>query len=216
MKHLFKAAALVLGLVTLTACSSGNIQSSGMSLFEQAKASLKKPTGQAVDPRKVITRSMIDAANTPVIIVEALNTNQIGSLINHPSSNNGEFWIGADGSSLRTKNGILIETRGMGPDLMASEVTTVLINGHHSVRRMGFLDGANQLVTHTYHCKVEQLDDEVTTLFEIRFRTTKFTEHCHSDAADFVNEYWVGNKGLVRMSKQWHSPYIGFLLIERP
>jgi hypothetical protein len=71
----------------LAACGSKTESSQELLLVEQFKSIFNKgEVGGQVNPRKVITRSMIDASNVPLILIEVLNGDQIATLSAFPGS----------------------------------------------------------------------------------------------------------------------------------
>ena len=110
-------------LLLLAACSSKTEPSQDFLLVEQLKSIFNKSgvDGQ-VNPRKVITRSMIDESNIPLILIEILDGDQIATLSAFPGSTLNEEWLSADGRTVTTQNGMLIATRGMNYDLMGADV----------------------------------------------------------------------------------------------
>ena len=64
-----------------------------------------------VNPTKVITREMLDASSQPLILIRVPTRQIIATLGLFPGETLGAVWLGADGSSISTDNGILRATR---------------------------------------------------------------------------------------------------------
>ena len=104
-----------LGLIcsALLGCSSENADTNSPIIFTQLKALfLGIHASERIDPRKVITRTMIDQSSTPLILVDVLNSDQVATMEAFPGNTLFEVWLGADGSTVTTQNGLLVATRG--------------------------------------------------------------------------------------------------------
>ena len=74
-------------LLLLAACSSKIDSSQDMLVIEQLKLIFNKnEVTERINPRKVITRSMIDESNIPLILIELLNGDQIATLSAFPGN----------------------------------------------------------------------------------------------------------------------------------
>ena len=224
MKHW---ARICLGFIflLLAACSSKTVPSQDFLLLEQLKSILNKNEieGQ-VNPRKVITRSMIDASNVPLILIEVLNGDQIATLSAFPGSTLNEVWLSADGRTVTTQNGMLIATRGMNYDLMGADVGAAsyslekTITGKrepHNLRFYKYLAADNQDKIIEYSCVFSKESQETIYIFEKPYKTLRMSEDCESGGLQFKNTYWIEKNGMIRKSQQWHGENIGLILIER-
>jgi hypothetical protein len=125
-------------------------------------------------------------------------------------------WSTTDGTTFTFRNGVLIQTRGLGADLMSSEVPSLaqLMQDGGTYQRVYFFLGADDATTRrTYDCAVEVVGPEMIEVFQKQHRTTRIAEVCARQGGTITNEYWVeGNK--VRKSKQLTSGAIGFIETE--
>ena len=128
-------------------------------------------------------------------------------------------WLSPDGISVTFENGILVATRGLGPDLMAAEAS-----GLNAALRQGageytrtheYLDGNDQIVRQSYVCRVTRAGSETITVVERRYDTVKYAENCSSGGQSFENLYWRDESGVTRKSRQLVSPPVGYLDSER-
>lgn len=212
-------------LLLLAACSSKTEPSQEFLLVEQLKSIFNKSEvdGQ-VNPRKVITRSMIDESNIPLILIEILDGDQIATLSAFPGSTLNKVWLSADGRTVTTQNGMLIATRGMNYDLMGADVgaagysleKTIAGNIEPQHRRLyKYLIADNQEKIIEYSCVFSKESQETIFIFEKPYKTLRVSEACESDSLQFNNTYWVEKNGMIRKSQQWHGQNIGLILIER-
>ena len=209
----------------LAACGSKTESSQELLLVEQFKSIFNKgEVGGQINPRKVITRSMIDASNVPLILIEVLNGDQIATLSAFPGSTLNEVWLSADGRTVTTQNGMLIATRGMNYDLMSADVGAAsyslekIIAGNrepHHLRLFKYLAADNRDKIIEYSCVFSKEKQETIFIFEKPYKTLRVSEDCESGGLQFKNTYWVEKNGMIRKSQQWHGENIGLILIER-
>ena len=209
----------------LGACSSKIEPSQDMLVIEQLKLIFNRnEMNERADPRKVITRSMIDKSNIPLILVEILNGDQIATLSAFPGDTINEVWLGADGSTVTTQNGMLIATRGMNYDLMGADVgaakslleKTIAKNIELShFRTYKYLAADNQEKIIEFSCVFSKENQETVFVFEKPYKTDRISEVCENGNFQFQNTYWVEKEGIIRKSQQWHGHNIGLILIER-
>lgn len=209
----------ILGLIAvfLCSCGFGNLeQASGLEEVQTVFQARSKDAPQPVDPRAVLTREAIDKAGIPLILVDIPSRQQSGTMTRLQASTNGEHWIGADGSSLRFVNGSLVETRGMGHDLI--KATPAMLSGESKVihtRRWQYLDGFNQEIVVMAECNIEFGGQQIIENIEKRYNSTLITETCVSKDYSFMNKYWIAKGGVVSKSVQWHSSDVGSMTISR-
>lgn len=128
-------------------------------------------------------------------------------------------WRSFDGVGLSLRRGILIATRGLGADVMTIDVTETLeaIAGQRmeTTRIHRRLDGQFQTQTDVYVCEVSRAGPESVASLGRQMRLRRITETCTGTAHDFENTYWVGGDGIIWVSRQWVSPEIGLLRVDR-
>lgn len=208
-----------LGFIVLLLCSCGfgNLeQTSGLKEVQAIFQARSNDTPPPVDPRDVLTREAIDTAGIPLILVDIPSRQQSGTMTRLQASTNGEHWIGVDGSSLRFVNGSLVESRGMGHDLI--KATPAMLSGESKVihtRRLQYLDGFNQEIVVSAECSMEIIGKQVVENIEKLYNSKLITETCVSKNHSFVNKYWITQDGVVSKSVQWHGPDVGFMTILR-
>ena len=213
---------LFLGLTTLTSCSNSPDLTKGeieiLPLIRDAVQAQTTPEN-FVDARKLVTRDKIDASGMEVLFVE-LESGKNGTSIKYPGKNIGEVWLGVDGTTLTFKNGHLIATRGLGEDLMSSEGTFPsfhLISGSAEYfKTQSWLSEDNQITSTNYSCtaSVENARKAIT-IFDKTFLVQRAVETCKAGDSTIKNEYFFERNGVVRRSRQFHSPTLGYIFIEK-
>ena len=212
-------------LLLLGACSSNTASSKNEFLLEQFNLIFnKKEIGEQVNPRNIITRSMIDKSNIPLILIEILNRDQTATMSAFPGSTLNDVWLGTDGSTVTTKDGLLFATRGMSHDLMGANAGAARSGLENTLRgqklpdhqrRYKYLSEDNKDNIIEFSCFFSKEGQETILIFEKPYETTHVTEICENDKFRFQNEYWVEKTNIIRKSRQWHGYNIGLILIER-
>ena len=119
-----------------------------------------------------------------------------------------EIWAVSDGPQVFIKDGMIIGTRGFGPDLMSAQapsLATIKALRDHS-RVYNELDGTDRLITQSFTCSVETSSNTATQL--------TLDEVCRNAETVLRNRFvFDGNSNLLA-SKQWISTDGGFAIIE--
>ena len=213
---------LFLGLTTLTSCSnSPDLTKGEIEIIPLIRDAVQAQTAPEnfVDARKLVTRDKIDASGMEVLFVE-LESGKNGTSIKYPGANIGEVWLGVDGTTLTFKNGHLIATRGLGEDMMSSEgafPSFHLISGSAEYSKtQSWLSEDNQTKSLNYSCtaSVENAREKIT-IFDKTFLVQRATETCIDGDSKIGNEYFFERNGIVRRSRQFHSPALGYIFVER-
>lgn len=213
---------LFLGLTTLTSCSnSPDLTKGEIEIIPLIRDAFQAQTAPEnfVDARKLVTRDKIDASGMEVLFVE-LESGKNGTSIKYPGANVGEVWLGVDGTTLTFKNGHLIATRGLGEDMMSSEGTFPsfhLISGSTEyVKTQSWHSEDNQITSTNYSCtaSVENAREKIT-IFDKTFLVQRAIETCIDGDSKIGNEYFFERNGIVRRSRQFHSPALGYIFVER-
>ncbi len=219
MKCLF---VIIVALATLISCSNSNEFETGeIKAIKMLRETLiaRNTSTMLLDTRKVITRKKIDDAKIPVIFVE-LENGQNGTLTLYPGEGIGDTWLGADEATITLDNGIIKATRGMKSDVMGSASSMPswldIKDTSNYARQISYLGGDNQSYFKTFSCSMKKKKKPLTiVIFDVRFDVQEYRETCISNTEILENKYFVDDKNVVRRSKQYHGPALGYLLVER-
>jgi len=166
-----------------------------------------------------LTRASIEAAEGDFLLA-AVPSRESGALLQKAGENGDEVtWISPDGISVTYDRGVLVATRGLGPDLMAANVSgtvAALRQGAGSSQRVHeYLDGNDQIVRRSFDCRIERAGNERIVILERSYETVRYEENCESGSQRFQNIYWADKAGVVWKSRQLISPPVGYLDSER-
>ena len=211
-----------LALLALCGCTQ-NIknETSSFSIVSELSGALREAmsTPELVDTRITVTRQIIESAGIPLLFIEK-ESGQNGTLSLYPGSNTVETWLSADGATVSLSNGELVATRGLGDDLMGSVVpkaTTFKQRlGNPYTKTMRFLTADDQNADLNLECTMRQFHKtEEILIFEKMHEVSKYLETCTNEDYILENLFWQNSEGLTLMSKQFHGPSVGQLLIMR-
>ncbi len=220
-------ARLTAGLVLLSvAAGCGNEKSepnpiaaalgaAAVSTVSQIKA---RRSGATTAARPPVTRADIEKAGVPILraVIPGRGTDSFLTVLD--SKGDVVTWKTAEGTTLALRNGVLTQTRGLGPDLMSSNVPTVgqlLLDGGTHPRQYFFLGSDDQSTRRTYECTVTKVGAEVIEIFDTPHSVTRVTEDCvRPQGSKIQNEFWIEGQ-TVRKSKQWASALVGHIEFER-
>lgn len=211
--------AIALMLTLVSACGSEKQQASPIvqalgSIAKDALAARKaaKSGGSAEAPPPV-TRADLEKLGTPVLQV-AVGARNIATLLT-PSDVKGDVvtWASPDGMTFTFRDGILIQTRGLGPDLMSAQapsVSQLLTAGGTHERAYYFLGPDDQPTRRKYVCTVAIVGTEPMEILERSYTTTHVVETCSRPQGSMTNEYWIDGS-TVRVAHELLSGGAGFV-----
>ena len=208
----FTLIAALAGSLVLGACGSASDNPLRALLAKNLKQLTSKKSAQQVLTTDILrarlTPEVRAQIGVPVLIVE-LPKQKVAAVVAEVAQNGDvTTWWAEDGVGVSTKAGLLISTRGIGFDLMSSDVTGPLAlirarkNGT-ALREHRFLDGENQEVLLRFSCTY--LSDK-----------SHVVESCESKDLTIENHYWFDRSGDIWRSRQWAGARNGYMLIENP
>ena len=212
----------ILVLLALSACgNSPELETGETKVLKIIKDKMDAPSGATayIDARKLVSREILDGVGVPILFVE-IDRGQNGTLSQYPGEGVGQTWLGVDGSTVTLDNGILKATRGMGDDLMGSEISLEInwseLEEVSYERRMAYLRFDNKTLINEYSCTLTDMNSmETINLFDAEFSVNHVQETCRGAAGSFVNDYYIDTEGLVRNSRQYQGNKIGHMTIAR-
>ncbi|GGE21575.1 Group 4 capsule polysaccharide lipoprotein gfcB, YjbF [Gemmobacter megaterium] len=211
--------ALVLSLgLGLAACSNDPARTVGWDKARQALSAIgdsRKPPSRV----PALTPAQVDSSPVKLMFV-VVESDGRGTGFGRIATNLGtETFASLDGITLTLRDGVLISTRGLPPDLMSSLAPSAkaiaLGQGSHP-RSYQSLDGADRTVTLTYECHLRPEGQETLEIAGRRYATRVIDEVCIGDGSVFENRFWVDNRGKIRQSRQWTGTSVGNLRLSDP
>lgn len=214
----FSAAALAFAALVLVGCSKSDpAQSPLLGALQATAKAVVTPKARPAAPASV-TRQQIDAVGQPLIRVR-IPERGIESFIVRRDTNSGtESWATGDNTVITLRDGVLISTRALTPDLMSAAAPTVAqlstSGGSHS--RSYFVLGDNDSSDRlNFACTMASRGPVSLDLVQRVYTVTHMQETCIGDAGKIINEYWIEADGFIRQSRQWVHPLLGMIEIAR-
>ena len=129
-----------------------------------------------------------------------------------------QSWRTGDGILFSFRDGLLIETRGLGFDLMSASVPTkaqISAGGNRFTRSYFYMSLNDQVARRDYSCVTEDRGPAQITVQGQGFQTRHVAEICErAEGYRFTNEYWLDG-GVIRRSVQWAGPEAGSIQFSR-
>lgn len=220
-----KLAAAVAALALLVGCGNDRggpnpvvAAIGGMAKTSMAKAKAKKAGGEAPAAAPVTPadqRAKLEAAGKPVLLVAAASLGRTALLTIGDAKGDVLTWT-ADGATFSQRNGVLIQTRGLGADLMSADAPSVgqLRSGASYQRIYYFLGADDQGTRRTYDCTATVVGPESIKVMARSHATTRVTEVCERPLGKVTNDYWIEG-ATIRQSRQWVSGAVGYVEFQR-
>lgn len=214
------AAAIMLTLVA--ACGndrSGPGPVAGM-VGTMAKATVSrisaKRSGASQAPIPV-TRADLEKYEKPILRLVVPSRGLDGFLTISDTKGDVVTWTTTDRATFSFRDGVLIQTRGLGPDLMSAQVPSVAdlaADGGRHQRVYYFLGDDDQGTRRTYECAIKVVGPETIEILQRSHSVTRVVEDCARTYGPIRNEYWIEGT-TIRKSRQWASARLGYVESER-
>jgi Group 4 capsule polysaccharide lipoprotein gfcB, YjbF len=163
-----------------------------------------------------VSRAKIEKFGTPIL--RATVASRGLDLLLSPRDVRGDVvtWESAEGITFAFRNGVLIESRGLGADLMSSSVPSPekIANGASYSRSYFYVADDDQNQRRDYACSPEARGPEAVMIYGKTHQTRHVAEPCLRDVGRITNDFWLEG-GTIRKSRQWVSPDIGYVEFSR-
>lgn len=206
-------AALAIAALALAGCSSDKNRVGPVQVFSTLAKGVVAGKKASPTPAAVLgaLAQVMQTTDEPVMYVQIEQPEAITGVLRIARNGDYETFASADRVSLTFNHGVMTSTRGLGNDLMSSDVggTLALLAQRKpgaTTRVMRYLDGDEQTVSINFTCQVSVGDTIRVTVGEIDEDGKMMTERCQSENYQIANHYVVGRKGRVLQSKQWLGP----------
>jgi hypothetical protein len=212
----------LIALAVLAACGNDKGEPSTMSTVVGgvAKATLAKVKGRrgpAAVAAAPASRADIEKYGIPILraVIKARGADALVTI----SDSKGDVvtWATTDGTTFTLRNGVLSQTRGLGPDLMSAAVPSVADlakDGGTHPRSYFFLGEDDRSTRRDYDCTVAVVGRESIEIFARSHSTLHVKEDCQRPEGKITNDFWLEGAA-VRKSRQWASPGTGYIEFEK-
>lgn len=216
MRVVQRLAATVLALSLLGAC--GNDKGGGNPLVaavgQMASASLAKAKGgkasaSAPAPQPV-ARADLEAFGKPILRIRAERLGQDAFLTIADEKSGVVTWTAQGAATFSLRDGVLIQTRGLGGDLMSADAPSLshLKSGASYTRVYFFLGEDDRGTRRTYDCTAATIGRETVEVVGKIHAATRVKETCTRANGKVTNDFWIEGD-TIRASRQWTSNLVG-------
>lgn len=198
-------------LIALSACGSDT----GAAIGFMRESVTAMTTGRQVPESPQLTRADIRAVGAPLQQLVVETTGITAYMGVQGVRGDVVTWATTARESMALKGGILIQTRGLGADLMSAAVPDVgrLLTGAVTERQFFHLNGAETTVETAVTCTPRVVGRETVQIVGLAYETARIDEDCENETLSFTNSFWIDGSGNVRKSRQWAGPVLGMLTI---
>ncbi|QBF34197.1 YjbF family lipoprotein [Thalassococcus sp. S3] len=218
--------ALAVAAFALSACSSSDEQGSTTIALIQTLQETIVTRSRARPARPALTRDLINRVPGPVLEVVREQSDGAPSFLSpvarRTDSGVGEVvtWTDSATATLTFRSDLLIATRGLGGDILSSEVSpsiAALSNRSGGGQRIHFVRAEdNKKRRVSFACTVADQGPETLNIVGLVVQTRHIREDCVAPSGRIVNDYWVDSRGgPIWKSRQWGGPVIGYFNIRR-
>jgi hypothetical protein len=224
------AARLTVALIALSVIagcgSQDNVDFKGPPLVATASAVVmatvaerrKQNSGAAANkPKKMPSRDKLEKKGEPVLRVRIENNDSDTFLSDLVRRGDVIVWRTTRGTTFALQDRVLIQTRGLGPDLMSSVVPTVgqlSKDGGKHQRQYFFLGANDQPTRRTYDCTMKVGGEREIEILGRMHKVKRAVEECkRPQSGKVTNEFWIEGRK-IRKSKQWVSAQAGYIVFD--
>jgi hypothetical protein len=187
-------------------------------LGQMAKSSLAKARGsEAATPSAApVSRDDLEAFGKPILRLKAERLGQDAFLTIADAKGSVVTWTAQGAATFSLRDGVLIQTRGLGADLMSAEAPSLaqLTGGGSYPRVYYFLGEDDRGTRRSYDCTATTVGRETIEILGRSYTTTHVTELCSRPNSTVTNEFWIDGKA-IRKSRQWASSRVGHIEFEQ-
>ncbi|WP_170168856.1 YjbF family lipoprotein [Rhodovulum iodosum] len=201
------------GSVALSSCGASDTSYEVYGQFRERLKTLGRGN-EAAEPGAEPSRASIAAFTDPLILARVDRTGGMSFIVRTRKYGATEVWQSTDDVSITLIGGILRATRGLGDDLMSSDVMPLGMQAD-SGREHYYFGGDARTRLVTFACTRQTLGTERIIVLERAYSARHIAETCQAGETRFTNEYWVDSRGVMRQSRQWVSRGVGYVTLKR-
>jgi hypothetical protein len=215
-KPLKRIAASLAVLMVVAGC--GNDPAARALSPDTLKQIMAKPA-PVTPPTQADVARALNGTQGPLELVTRTDNNGWSLMLRIEQNQGYETFGSSDRRSVTMRNGVLTATRGLGGDLMSSDLSGVmpLITARKSgrgARIMRFLDGEDQTVEIRFDCMVTPGQSIPVKAGQLNTTARQVTERCTAGNRTITNTYLVDDYGRSVSAKQWAGATGGYLLFQ--
>lgn len=178
-----------------------------------------KGQSQAMSPAAIAAlRGALETSGQPIYAVAVPDLGYANLMAPYGQNGAVQTWASMSYETISMRDGILVATRGFGPDIMTTvtpDIAQVRRASGSFARSYYYLDGADQKLLLTYACTFAPSGTETVIVLGKAYGTHRVTESCAGVDSPFVNTYWFDGGGKLRQSDQRLAPGLKPMRLQR-
>ncbi|MBJ3762713.1 YjbF family lipoprotein [Maribius pontilimi] len=208
----------ILALIALTAIAgcSNRDSSDERGLTREVVGALSSVfrRGDDASTRITLTDAQLNASPADLMLMKVPELGSEAGLVTHAQNRDVTTWITPDGTAVSLKDGQVVSTAGFGSDIASAQVPDLRGGAERVVRDHYRLLGDEDIHLIRYFCALRRSGDTVSVTGR-SFATTRIDEECRTeDGQTAQNVYWIDGRGVVRQSRQFVSPQLGYIELQ--
>lgn len=222
-----RATLLAAALALLAGCGSDRSEGGGspfaalgqvaVQVIGPAVAARRAGAAQAGAPAYP-TREQIDGSERELLYATVLARKAGATLAQFGQNAGVTTYTTADSTTLALREGVLVATRGLGEDLMsaaAPSAAQIAAAAGHYEREYHFIGALDEKRSLRIPCTLAPGGSATAEVVGVTYSLREVIETCSSEAGTITNAYYLEPGGRIRISRQWASPTLGYIQIER-
>lgn len=215
---------LTIALGLLAGCSSNKDQPNQIDIIKAyAGGILPKRAAAQQQPSDAqlaaALTKVLQSTSNPVILVRLETPLTTSAIVRIERNGAYDTYSTADKTAVIFKRGVLTGTRGMGNDLMSSDIDQSISKltrrqSGETRRVMRYLDGQGGIAAITFTCQISAGETRQVRAGEINRSGRLMTEVCTGTKRTVTNTYVVASNGTILQSRQWLSPLRGYAVFQ--
>lgn len=219
MRNRLALAALVLALLAGCGNDTGTTNPVVSMAGQLAKAGLAKAKGETAVAKAAaapVGREDLAAYGKPILRVRSVQLGQDGFLTIADAKDEVVTWTAQGQATFSLRDGVLIQTRGLGADLMSAEAPSLAeLQSGASYQRVYFFLGEDDRGTRrTYDCVASTVGRTSVQILGKTHSVIHVSERCTRPNSKVTNDFWIEGNA-IRSSRQWASSRVGYVEFER-
>ncbi|WP_170063397.1 YjbF family lipoprotein [Albidovulum inexpectatum] len=173
-----------------------------------------------VDPAR-LAASALQSFDGPLVLAQFETVGLTTVLGEYGRNGRVRTYATPDERTLAFNDGIVVSSRGLGNDLMSSDIgeTARIVRSRQSGksnRKYRFLDGEGIERPLPMSCRILPAGSETLEAGGQRVNVTRVQETCQTAGGGLTitNSYWVTGNGAMLASRQWIGPALGYVTIQ--
>lgn len=221
-----RSLAFTAAVATLVSCTNTREDQSVLTFGQTLQRSLSGADRAPVPDRATVQAAVqqaVAATDRPLALFSLEDTGAVALIT--PIERNGpyETWASFGSSERRSvtvRSGLVTSTRGLGGDLMSSNVSDLLrslnsVTGKQSTQVLRHLDGQNIIVETVATCTIKDKQQHGYSFGALNQTVTKVSLTCESGSLTFDNHYLVSRNGRILEARQWLGPVLGMSVMQQ-